>query len=158
MDNYLLSQDKQYDLWLLMTRTHYWINRARGKELRQYNLSPEQAGILWITRALGNHVMPIEIARHMLREPQTITSILDRMGKKGLITKTKDLKRRNVVRVSLTAKGRKAYRQAVKRESVHTIMSTLSKEKQQYLQEALHDLMKAAKSFIARASPDSETF
>ena len=87
--------------------------------------------------------MPAEIARWMLREPQTITSIINRMVKKGLIRKTRDARRKNVIRLSLTEKGEKAYELSIKRESFHRIMSTLTEGKRQMLHEILVDLLKA---------------
>ena len=48
------------------------------------------------------------------------------MEKEGLVTKHKDLERRNLVRVSLTEKGREAHHYSLRRESIHDIMSCLS--------------------------------
>jgi len=53
------------------------------------------------------------------------------MEAEELITKIKDLPRKNQIRVALTEKGRNAYNKAVKRESIHNIMSALSAEGEQ---------------------------
>ena len=45
----------------------------------------------------------------------------------------KDLDRKNLVRVALTEKGRKAYYQSTKRESIHNITSSLSEEECQQM-------------------------
>jgi len=137
-------EDRDYDLWLLLARTHYRVKQARTAELRHYGLSPEQAGIIYYVYSSGNNAMPIEISRWMMREPQTITSILDRMVKKGLIRKTHDSERKNVVRISLTEKGRLAYQRSIKRESFHRIMQELSEEKRQALRETLNQMRESA--------------
>jgi len=81
---------------------------------------------LHIINLLGDHATPMQMAQWLFRKPHTISSILDRMEKEGLVIKHNDLKRRNLVRVSLTKKGREAYRHTAKRESIHDIMSCLS--------------------------------
>jgi DNA-binding MarR family transcriptional regulator len=138
-------EDLDYDLWLLLTRTQYRIERVRAKELRHFGISPEQSGILFFVHSTKNNAMPIEISRWQLREPQTITSILDRMEKKGLIKKSRDRQRKNVIRVALTEKGKQAYENATKADTFHQIMSVLSPEKRQTLREILLELLDAAK-------------
>ncbi|MCR4392970.1 MAG: MarR family transcriptional regulator [Dehalococcoidales bacterium] len=137
--------DIDYDLWLLLSNTHYRIKRIRAKELARYGISPEQAGILFFIRSSGNNAMPIEISRWQLREPQTITSILDRMEKKGLIKKSRDPYRKNVLRISLTEKGNEVLDNTEKLETFHKIMSVLSEEKRKILRDILMELMTAAK-------------
>ena len=145
MEN-LKIEDRDYDLWLLIARTHYRVKHARTVELRQYDLSPEQAGVLYYVHASGNNATPSEISRWMLREPQTITSNINRMVKQGLIMKTHDTARRNVIRLSLTPKGKQAYKLSIQRESFHRILSVLTEEKRQVLREVLNDLLKAAQA------------
>jgi len=149
-------KDRDYDLWLLLARTHYRVKQARTGELRRYGLSPEQAGIIYYVFSSGNKAMPIEISRWMMREPQTITSILDRMEKKGLIRKSHDSERRNVVRISLTARGKQAYAHSIKRESFHKIMEVLTEEKRQALWDILNELRESALSHTGAALKSPE--
>jgi DNA-binding MarR family transcriptional regulator len=148
--------DPDYDLWLLLARTHYRVKQARTRELHKYGISPEQAGILYYVSASGNHAMPTEIARWMMREPQTITSIIDRMLKKGLLHKTADKERRNVVRISLTEKGKRAFEFTDKRESFHKVMGGLSAEKRRLLHEVLTEMRETAKSISHLDGPGEE--
>jgi DNA-binding MarR family transcriptional regulator len=62
------------------------------------------------------------------------------MEKEGLVRKTKDLERKNLIRVSLTEKGQQAYYQSSRLESVHRIMSSLSEEERQQLSSCLETL------------------
>jgi len=135
-----LSVDKDYALWALLVQAKDMVFKAREKELRQYGISPEEAAVLFIVQTLGNKVTPIEISRWLLREPHTVSGILSRMAKKGLVRKTKDLHKKNLVRVSLTGKGEQAYNQATKIESIHQIMSSLSEEESQQLGSCLRIL------------------
>ena len=62
------------------------------------------------------------------------------MEKKGLITKVKDVDRKNIWKVSLTEKGGKAYRQSLKRESIHAVMSSLKENERQQLETYLRKI------------------
>jgi DNA-binding MarR family transcriptional regulator len=136
-------EDRDYDLWLLLARTHYRVKQARTNELRNYGISPEQAGILFYVQNNKDNAKPSDLARWMLREPQTITSNINGMVKKGLIKKTQDKIRKNVVRLSLTEKGEKAYVQSIKRDSFHRILAVLTEEQRQALLNTLHDLLRS---------------
>ena len=106
---YYSYSDADHDLWILLTHTRYAIYRAREKELLRYGVSPEQVGVLFIIQALGSRATPSEIARSILRQPHTVSALIERMAEKGLVKKMHDLDRKNLVRVSLTEKGQKVY-------------------------------------------------
>ncbi len=126
-------EDEDQDLWLLLTHTRYAVYRARELELQRYGTSPEQTGLLFTVQALGNKATPAEISRRMLRQPHTISALVERMVKKGLVKKVKDLDRKNLVRVEITKKGRQVYEQSAKRGPIHRIMNSLNpQEKQEF--------------------------
>ena len=135
-----LFGDKDFTLWVLLRQAKDTVFKATEKELSQYGISPEQAGVLSIVQFLDNKATPAEISRWLLREPHTVSGILSRMEKKGLIRKTKDLDRKNLVRVTLTDKGQQAYLQSTKIESIGKIMSCLSEEECQQLSSCLKKL------------------
>lgn len=139
-----LSVDKVYILWVLLRQAKDAVFKATEKELRQYGISPEEAAVLSVVQALGNKAIPAEISRWLLREPHTVSGILSRMEKKGLLRKTKDLDRKNLVRVSLTDKGQQAYYQSAKLESFRQIISSLSEDKRQQLSSWLKTLRERA--------------
>ena len=129
-----------YNLWVLLSQTRNAILRVRQKELDRSNISVAQAAILFAIRSIGDKATPAEIARCILRTPHSVSVVLSRMEKKGLVSKAKDLDRKNLVRVMLTEKGLKAIdHQSNKPESILRIMSDLSDEERQqlglYLQE-----------------------
>ena len=102
--------------------------KARTRELFQYGITPAEAAVLVIVQAIGEKATPAEISRWLFREPHSISGLLARMEKQGLVRKVKDLDRKNLVRVVITEKGQQAYQQSTKRESIHRIMSSLSEE------------------------------
>ena len=132
--------DRDYNLWVLLHQVSDIIFNAREEELRQYNLPATQAEVLFVIKAIGDKVTPAQISRMIFRRPHSVSGILDRMAKAGLVKKTKDLHRRNLVRVTVTAKGQQAYKQALKRKSVQKIMSSLSEGERQKLKSFLETL------------------
>lgn len=140
--------DRDYDLYILLANTRDLIVRAREKELRQYNVTPEQAAILFAIHTIGDKATPAKIARMVMRKPHTISVNLSRMGKAGLIKKTNDLDKKNMVRVRLTEKGRQVYSQTTNRISIYNIMSSLSEKQRQELRSTLQELQQAAQKEI----------
>ena len=77
------------------------------------------------------------------------------MEKQGLVEKSSDLERKNLVRVMLTEKGKQAHLDAMKRESVEWIMSCLSKHELQQLGLLLEKLWVKSLEYVGtkRLSP-----
>ena len=131
------TEDQDYDLWLLLRRTSHVVLKNRERELGQYGLSAVQMGVLVLVEDLGNKAIPAEIARHLLREPHSVSGLLTRMEAQGLVKKVRDLDKANLVRIALTDQGRQALRQSKKRESIHRVMSVLSEKERRALMSSL---------------------
>jgi DNA-binding MarR family transcriptional regulator len=127
------SSDKDYELSVLLQQTSDAIVRAWDKELSKHGISSVEAAVLFVVQSVGRRAIPMEISRWLFRMPHTVTALLIRMARKGLIRKTKDLDKKNLVRVSLTEKGKQAYDNSISRESIHKILSVLSKEERRQL-------------------------
>jgi len=137
---YYSYSDDDHDLWMFLTHTRYAIYRAREKELQRYGVSPEQVGVLFIVKALENKATPAEISRFIMRQPHTVSALIDRMEEKGFVKKIHDLEKKNLVRVSLTEKGEKAYELSTKRGPIHRIMAVLSNEERAEFRNLLEKL------------------
>ena len=128
--------------------------RAREKELSQYGISAKQAAVLNVIEVMGEGTTVGEISRWLYREPHSTSTQLTRMEKQGLITKVKERKRKPIVRVYITEKGREAYKNAIRREVVHRIIPSLSKEQRQQLAVCLEILRdKALEELAIRDKP-----
>ena len=135
-----LATDHDYNLWVLLRQTRDAIIKARARELQQYGISSIQAAVLFTIQAIGDSATPAEISRRLIREPHSVSELLSRMEREGLIKRVKDLPRKNQVRVLITDKGRQAYEQSTEREAIHRIMSVLSEEEHQQLRSCLEKL------------------
>lgn len=153
MRDYPIIDDSEYNLWVLLQYTRDAIVRARQKDLKKYNISTRQGTVLLFVKATGEKATPADIARWLLREPHSISNLVSRMERDGLVRKVKDLRRKNMVRIELTDKGHKAYSQTTERRSIHEIMAALSEEEREQLRTSLHKLL--AKAF-AILGPEHE--
>ena len=138
------ARQRDYALWMLIVQTRDSIRKARQKELDRYSISGRQSGVLSAIHSIGPKATPAKISRWVLREPHTVSEILSRMEKRGLVTKVRDLDRKNQIRIQLTDKGRQAYRQASKRSSIASIMACLSDEEREQLVASLDKLRSEA--------------
>ena len=142
------STDQDYRLWVLLNQVRDAVLKARQKELNQYNISASQAAVLLVIEAIGPKATPAEISRRVFRKPHSVSGILSRMEKKGLVRRLKDLDRKNLTRVVFTEKGREAYYQSTKRESIRQIMSSLPEEERKQLTSSLETLRDKALGFL----------
>ena len=127
------KSDRFFNLWVLLLQTRDAIYNARHDELRQYGMSPREAGTLRAIYSIGEKTTPAKISRWLYRRPHTIAGMLMRMQKKGLIKRSKDLEAKNLIRISLSEEGKKAHNKALKRESINRIFNTLTDEERDNL-------------------------
>lgn len=132
--------EQEFNLWVMLEQAQSAVFAAREKELAQYGISPMKAAVLFIVKNIGSEATPAEIARWILRKSHTVSGLLDRMEKDGLITKAKNLPKKNLVRVTITPKGQKALHQATKREYIRRIFAVIPEKERQQLYDQLEKL------------------
>ena len=135
-----LSMDEDTKVWVLLSETADVVLRAWQKELNQYGISPVEAATLWVVQVLDEMATPAEISRWILRKSHTVSELVNRMAKGGLVRKTKNLRRKNSVRVCITDKGKQVYNHARQREAIHTAMSVLHEEERKQLMASLEKI------------------
>jgi DNA-binding MarR family transcriptional regulator len=141
--NYPDSDEKLYHL---LAQSRYLAYRVREKELEKYKISPENIQLLTVIQTLGGNATPASISRLLLRQSHTVSSMVGRMTRLGMLKKVPNPKARNQVHVLITAKGRKMYELANKLNPVHRILSVLNKKERQNLEEYLERIMVKARN------------
>ena len=136
----LSSTDQEAELWALLGQARRAMLKVRRQELRQYNISVSKSTLLFVIQLIGDKATPAQISRRIFLESHSVSELLSRMEKEGLLRKVKDLDKKNQVRVVLTEKGREIYHQTRKLESIRNIMSSLSGEERQRLRSCLETL------------------
>ena len=135
--------DESYTLWVLLSQTRSALFKARHKRVGRY-IHFNLAAALVTVWELNGQATPAVISRRLFLEPHSVSELVIRAEKKGLITKKRDKKRENIVRISITEKGRVFCRQAVQPEFVHDIMFKLSEEQRGHLRACLGILYQEA--------------
>ena len=116
------------ELWALLSQASNALGRVADSELSQAGISMMQAAVLVFVKNSKEPVIPAHISRWLFREPHTVSQLLMRMEKQGLVKRTKDLDRKNQVRITLTEKGEQAFQQQSEMRGIGRILSTLTPE------------------------------
>jgi len=127
--------DRDYQLLTLLRQTLDAAYRVRDKELKRLALSSEAVDLLFAVKAIGHEATPAQIARWTFRQDNSVVNLLNRMEGRGLVRRSKDLHKKNLVRISLTEKGEKAFVPACETSAISRLMSALSEEQRERLAE-----------------------
>jgi MarR family transcriptional regulator, organic hydroperoxide resistance regulator len=139
-----MNKDSQsvssHQLIVLLFQTRDLMFNVKRKELRKYGITFEELAVLIHINKLGDKATPVELSRLLLRKHHSITGLLLRMEKKGLIIRNKDLKKKNMIRVSMTEKGESLYQNTKKENSLNRMVDLLSIEQKQAMAKGLNIL------------------
>jgi DNA-binding MarR family transcriptional regulator len=126
-------------LWLLLHRVHDVVSLCEESILREYGLTPEQFGVLASVKSDGGSLRPVDLALMLERSPNSVSMLIDRMVKAGLVRRTRNKKDRRAVNVTLTSKGEKALEPAAPADwqFVQKILLTLPDEDKRALTDTL---------------------
>ena len=119
----------------LVHRASEVVLKFRRAELKRYGLTPGGARTLRAVVLLGNKATRAEISRSLFREANSVTEIVKRLEKKGLVKTINMPGNRNGILV-LTDKGQEVYQkvQETKGERLSRLLAGLSdKEKQELI-------------------------
>ena len=128
--------------WMLFYQAWSVAYKVGERKLRKFGLTPEQIDILWACRSHPGPLTPTELSRILFRESQTVTGLLARMERQGLVTRVPKRNRRLFVEVQITAKGQELMQPGleVARAIIERLMSCLSADELEQLQKLLRKL------------------
>jgi len=141
------------DDWRQLFRTFKALDRAREIELEQMGVTTIQADVLHVLKTSTEPVTPAMLSRWLYREPHSISGLINRMEEQGLVRKSKDLRKKNMVRVTLTKEGEQAYEQTLGVKVYPKILSRLSKKELTSLKVYLDKLHAGAFEAIKALQP-----
>lgn len=137
------SSDEFFVLWVLVAQTKDAILRARERDYARYGISNDRRAVLFFIQNNGGRATPVEIARGLFRELHTVTEMLKRMERDGLLERH-DGHGRSRVEVNLTEKGLEVFKQSLQNQTDQRIFSVLSKEEREFLASCLWKLRSRA--------------
>ena len=128
--------------WILLRQAHNLIFKCEDRVFSEYGLSTEQHTVLMAVKNISGPVRITDIARWLDRSVNSVSMIIDRMVKAGLVKRTRDRKDRRTVFVTLTNKAEEAYFPATTAgwELVQEILSPLSNEDKRALVKLLETI------------------
>ena len=112
------------DMWCLLVRTWYAISRLRELELAQFGLSVEQSSILKIMSIRGGSTTAKELEYLTMRQQHSISTLINRMYKSGLVDKKKEPDERRH-RIVITPEGERINNQ-VTIASIEIVFNSLT--------------------------------
>ena len=119
--------DLDFELWRLFDHTRFMIGRLREMELAEFGLTPEQSHVLYILVQNGGKTTINKIVEITQRQHHSISTLINRMTKQGLVTKIKtpdDNRRYDVV---ITKKGQSLLKMTT-RNSIKEVFSCLTEK------------------------------
>ena len=122
------SENLVLRLWFLMHRDVGLFRRCEDQAYGEKGLTMEQFTVLAAMKYIGRPVGPKNIADWIGRSPNSISMIIDRMVKAGLVKRTRGRIDRRVVNVTPTSKAEDSFKLAIPAgwEFMHKIMLPLS--------------------------------
>jgi len=95
--------------WMLLRQIHTLVSKCEGRVFGEHELTTEQHAVLMVIKHIDSPVRPTDIARWLDRSVNSVSMIIDRMVKAGLVRRVRDRKDRRTVFVTITSKAEKAY-------------------------------------------------
>jgi len=137
-------------LWFMIHRTHDMLRTCEDQVFVEYKLTTEQYLVLMAIMYLEEPVRITDIARWLGRSTNSVSMIVDRMVKAGLLRRVRDRGDRRVVNVFITSKGQNALQPAIRAgwEYVWKIISPLPDEDKHTLIRLLEQVQYEASSYL----------
>jgi len=137
-------------LWYMTHRTCDWLGRCEAQVFGEYGLTTEHYAVLSTIKYLNESVRITDIARWLERSTNSVSMIVDRMVKAGLLKRVRDRSDRREVHVTITNKGEAALKPAVLAgwQFIGKILSPLSSEDRHTLFSLLETLKYEAFKYL----------
>lgn len=148
------NQDKSpgqddFQLWRLLDHTRFVIARSREKELARYGLTPEQYHVLDILHHSGGTITIQEIVNITMRQHHSISTLINRMVKQGLVKKIRSQSDGRQYNVIIKEMGELLFLKTT-RDSITDIFSSLSESDREELGRELNKLMVKAYQVLGK--------
>jgi DNA-binding MarR family transcriptional regulator len=95
--------------WLLLRQVPNLVARCEDQVFSKHGLTTERHAVLMAIKHIDGPVRPTDVARWLDLSVNSVSMIIDRMVKAGLVKRTRDRKDRRTVFLTATDKADKAY-------------------------------------------------
>ena len=154
MGNDTIGLNENELLWARLFLSTKLVERAREVELSRIKISLIQAMVLHALKISPEPLTPSKLARMLCREQHSMSALIDRMEKQGLVEKKHDLSSKNLVRVVVTAKGEEVFQRQRSVNAVINLTSGLTKEERETLGSCADKMRLWAGELLRKMQPD----
>ena len=102
-------EDSYKGAWILLRQAYNLILKCEDRVFSEYGLTTEQHAVLMTIKHISEPVRPTDVARWLDRSVNSVSMIIDRMVKAGLVRRVRDRKDRRTVILTITSKAEKVY-------------------------------------------------
>jgi len=95
--------------WILLRQVPNLVSRCEDQVFGKHGLTTERHAVLMAIRHIDAPVRPTDVARWLDLSVNSVSMIIDRMVRAGLVKRTRDRKDRRTVFLTATEKAEKAY-------------------------------------------------
>jgi len=136
--------------WILLRQTPNLISRCEDRVFSEHDITTERHAVLMAMKHIDGPVRPTDVAQWLDLSVNSVSMIIDRMVKAGLVKRIRDRKDRRTVFLSTTSKADKAYVLAsiAGWELIRGILSPLSDKDKRILIKLLETLRDKAYDYL----------
>jgi len=119
-----------------------FIVKKRGRDiLSDFDITPPQFNALLVLASNDNLTMG-ELCKRLFLASSTVTDLVDRMEKSGLVTRERDPEDRRVIRLKVLDRGHELIQKVMARRIAYLtqVLSQVDPEQREHLRDALHSL------------------
>jgi DNA-binding MarR family transcriptional regulator len=120
--------NNSYNLYAHIYLTHKALFMSRYSEIKGLGITPMELALLTIVNGHGGSATPAEISQLIMRNRSTVSGLLNRMERNGLIKRSGYENNKKLRKVTITRKGQDALDQTGKSDVLNEIVGALSDE------------------------------
>lgn len=145
-----LFKQPEHRLWVLCHQTHNLVTKCEEKAFAAAGLTPQQFGVIMAIKNIKPPVTPTEVANWLDRSTNSVSMIVDRMEREGLVRRRRDMRDRRSLRLVITKKGEETFEQALEPgwELIEYVLSSLTSEEMQILNELMEKMREKAYQYL----------
>lgn len=136
--------NNSYNLYAHIYLTHKALFKARYSEIKGVGITPMELALLTIVNGLGGSATPADISHLIMRNRSTVSGLLNRMERNGLVKRSGYENNKKLRKVTLTKKGRDALARTGRSDVLNDITDSLSDEEFRQLWSLLEKLQSLA--------------
>jgi DNA-binding MarR family transcriptional regulator len=136
------SSTSAFTTWSLLHQAYSLIYKNLDQAMTKAGISQAQASVLVVLKSVGRPLPLSRLARLLVQEAQSVTSLVDRLESRNLVRRVPDGRDRRVINVQLTSEGEALFEQIFPdaRQGITEVFASLNQRELHSLTESLRKL------------------